>query len=317
MENTVRISVLIPTYNRSALLQQALASVFAQTHTDIEVIVVDDGSTESRATLLGPFENRVLCLRQERAGIGAARNLGLNAATGQFLALLDNDDLWLPDKLQRHLAFALEHADCAVTYTDATEFTVAGDDARTFVEKFPALRRPDDLFGPMILNQAIPLCSAAMLNLTRVRAMDAAFSSQLGVDDLGLFLTILGAGGAFAYLPEALTRRRLHATNTSGSHRNRFAQRIQLYAELLGSGRDWNRAQRRLLAQGRRDARYRVAECDWAELDLGAARRGFLRTAGLDRRGLRAMFYAACSCMPARWIESARAHSKTARRAAA
>lgn len=89
-------SVVIPAYNRGNLLREALQSVFAQEHTDYEVIVVDDGSTEDIAAIAREFGDRVRCLRQENRGPGAARNLGIADATGEYVAFLDSDDLWFP-----------------------------------------------------------------------------------------------------------------------------------------------------------------------------------------------------------------------------
>lgn len=303
----MRISVLIPTYNRSDLLQQALASVFAQTFTDFEVIVIDDGSTQSREILLGPYQAQVRYWRQENSGIGAARNLGLQHAAGDYIALLDSDDLWLPHKLEAHWAFAHAHPEYAVTYTDAIDFLETGDDPRTFVAKFPALAEPENLFARMIQERAVPLCSATMIEAGFLRRIRARFSSHSGIEDIGLFLEIMAAGGKFGYLAAPLTRRRIHGGNISLQHRNRFALRAQLYGEWLRKPlHPITAGQRRALRAGLRDARYRVAECDWAELQLPAARKGFLHSLGLDGRGLRGLAYAGLSLAPARWIERLR-----------
>ena len=92
----VRFSVIIPTYNRRVLLRQALASVWAQTYANYEVIVVDDGSTDGTWDDLVAQGSRVRSVRQENAGPGAARNLGVQHAAGEYLAFLDSDDLWFP-----------------------------------------------------------------------------------------------------------------------------------------------------------------------------------------------------------------------------
>ncbi|RKG90252.1 glycosyltransferase family 2 protein [Corallococcus terminator] len=89
-------SVVIPTYNRASLLEETLASVFAQTLTDHEVIVVDDGSTDGTLALLARYGERIRVLRQDNAGQGVARNLGIREARGEYVAFLDSDDLWPP-----------------------------------------------------------------------------------------------------------------------------------------------------------------------------------------------------------------------------
>jgi glycosyltransferase involved in cell wall biosynthesis len=89
-------SVIIPTFNRAALLADTLRSVFAQRFTDFEVIVTDDGSTDDSAAVLQQYEGRLRVLHQSNQGPGAARNLAAAGAIGRYLAFLDSDDLWFP-----------------------------------------------------------------------------------------------------------------------------------------------------------------------------------------------------------------------------
>jgi GT2 family glycosyltransferase len=89
-------SIVIPTYNRARLLEETLATVFAQELTDYEVLVVDDGSTDDTAAVLARYGDRVRALRQENQGQGVARNLGIQHATGRYVVFLDSDDLWFP-----------------------------------------------------------------------------------------------------------------------------------------------------------------------------------------------------------------------------
>lgn len=106
-----RVSVIIPTHNRANLLPTAIHSALAQTVTDIEVIVVDDGSSDNTQQVLAGFKDpRVRCLRNSPGkGAAGARNAGIAAATGEYIAFLDDDDQWFVEKLTRQLA-ALEAA---------------------------------------------------------------------------------------------------------------------------------------------------------------------------------------------------------------
>jgi glycosyltransferase involved in cell wall biosynthesis len=101
------ISVVIPAYNAAAYLGEALDSVFAQSHRALEVIVVDDGSEDRTAEVASSYGERIRFVSQARGGNGAARNTGIALARGRYLAFLDADDRFLPDKLERQLA-ALE-----------------------------------------------------------------------------------------------------------------------------------------------------------------------------------------------------------------
>src|SRR5438874_2268449 len=89
-------SVIIPAYNRATLIGQTLDSVFAQNRNDMEVIVVDDGSTDGTLDIVARYGDRVRILQQSNKGPGAARNAGLRAATGDYVAFLDSDDVWFP-----------------------------------------------------------------------------------------------------------------------------------------------------------------------------------------------------------------------------
>lgn len=94
-----KVSVIIPTYNRAEYVTQAIDSVLAQTYTDYEIIVVDDGSADNTKEVLLPYMDRIRYIYQENAGASAARNKGIKAAKGDWIAFLDSDDEWLPGKL--------------------------------------------------------------------------------------------------------------------------------------------------------------------------------------------------------------------------
>jgi len=104
MLTNTKISVIIPVYNGERYLTEALESVLAQTHPPEDIIVIDDGSTDSSAQIVARFSPRVQYHWQSNAGAGAARNRGVAVARGNFLAFLDADDLWVEDKLARQCA---------------------------------------------------------------------------------------------------------------------------------------------------------------------------------------------------------------------
>jgi len=103
------VSAIIPTYNRAHIVCDAIESVLAQTYTDIEVIVVDDGSKDDTLARLKQYGERIRVISQTNAGPAAARNRGIAAARGRLIAFLDSDDLWLPEKTERQVAL-LERA---------------------------------------------------------------------------------------------------------------------------------------------------------------------------------------------------------------
>jgi glycosyltransferase involved in cell wall biosynthesis len=98
------ISCIVPVFNGERYLAEAVESILKQSYRSLKIIVVDDGSTDGTPTVINQFGEQVCYLRQSNAGPAAARNLGLTIAEGEFVAFLDADDLWHPEKLQRQMA---------------------------------------------------------------------------------------------------------------------------------------------------------------------------------------------------------------------
>src|SRR5262249_23296673 len=123
------VSVIVPVYNGEKYLRFALESVVGQKHRPLEIIVVDDGSTDSSAAIAKGF-TEVRYLHQANAGVASARNTGLKAATGAFIAFLDQDDLWLPGKLDRQASFLHENAQAMYVLCGMENFGEPGETPR-------------------------------------------------------------------------------------------------------------------------------------------------------------------------------------------
>ena len=155
------ISVVLPTYNRLPFLRRALDSVLAQSLSPQEVIVVDDGSTDNTAAAIENEYREVKIFRQDNAGVSAARNTGIKAAVGNWIALLDSDDEWLPTKLEEQID-ALEKEDgIRLCHTD--EIWIRNG---TRVNQMKKHQKE----GGQIFARCLPLCcispSSAMLHRT-------------------------------------------------------------------------------------------------------------------------------------------------------
>jgi Glycosyl transferase family 2 len=120
------ISVVVPTYNRGRLLLETIHSVLAQSYRDYELIVVDDGSEDETESLLAPYRSRLRLVRQANAGVASARNLGWRHSQGQLICFLDSDDLWLPRKLEKQVAFAQAHPQYGLIATEIAPFDADG-----------------------------------------------------------------------------------------------------------------------------------------------------------------------------------------------
>jgi glycosyltransferase involved in cell wall biosynthesis len=115
-----KVSIIIPTFNRANFIAQAIDSVLAQTYDDFEVIVVDDGSSDMTPEILvGYVDDRLVHLTQNNRGRSSARNRALTIARGEYIAFLDSDDTYLPDKLALQVSFLDNHPDVGMVYTSA------------------------------------------------------------------------------------------------------------------------------------------------------------------------------------------------------
>src|SRR6185436_1211829 len=126
MVSDALVSVVIPTYNRAHLVAQTLESVFAQTWPRLQVIVIDDGSKDDTEGAVAPFRDRIRYVKQENAGLAEARNHGMRLASGDFIAWLDSDDLWVPEKIALQMAALQLHPDNVLSATDFSAFDDQG-----------------------------------------------------------------------------------------------------------------------------------------------------------------------------------------------
>lgn len=139
------ISVVIPTYNRSRLLARTLASLPDDPHAPLEVIVVDDGSTDETERVVRECRRPVRFFRQQQAGPGAARNLGLEAASGRYAAFLDSDDVWLPWTLTVYREVLRQYPEVSFVAGSARWFSGEEELAATTQEPLDAVFFPDYL----------------------------------------------------------------------------------------------------------------------------------------------------------------------------
>ena len=112
------VTVVIPTYNYGRYICQTVESALGQTYSPVEIIVVDDGSTDDTRERLTAYGDRVRYIYLQNRGVSTARNIGIQAARGEFVALLDSDDLWLPDKLERQVTVGIHQPDIGLVATE-------------------------------------------------------------------------------------------------------------------------------------------------------------------------------------------------------
>ena len=222
------VSVIIPSRNYAQFLPEAIASVFAQGIEDVEVIVVDDGSTDDTPSVLRNIRDpRVWSTRLPGNGISAARNAGLDHATGRYIAFLDADDRWLPGKLQRQVALLEAEPEIVFVFTDFYRFDQEGRFPLTQFAFIPELvtvpTRPSragegrvleaDPFVSLVTPGQFPTwVQTCLIRHEVVRTL--RYDEHVGLNqDQHYMVRVYPLGGA-AYLPEPLVEVRRHDRNT-------------------------------------------------------------------------------------------------------
>ena len=231
----ILISAVIPLYNGAPYIEEALRSVFRQTLPPVEVIVVDDGSTDAGPAIVERLtaEFPITLLHKENGGQSSARNFGVARARGDYIALLDQDDVWYPDHLER---LAAPFAEPRVrrlgwTYSDLDQIDA---DGRTVTQLFlKSLGTPHpkhDLFD-CLRDDMFVLPSASLVAREAFLAVGGFDEKLSGYEDDDLFLRLFRAGYDNVFLPEALSRWRIYPA--SSSYSVRMARSRAVYARKL------------------------------------------------------------------------------------
>ncbi len=222
------VSVVIPTYNRADTVGHAVESVRAQTFTDYEIIVVDDGSRDNTAAVVARFGDAVRYIAQPNGGVAVARNRGVAEARGRYVAFLDSDDAWLPAKLERQMAFVAQRPELGFAYADAR---VVDESGRELGVK-PVQRPVADTLEALLQGNFIP-------TLTVVARRDAVqavggFDPQLrGPEDYDLWMR-LAARYPFAGVRETLAVYHQSGSGLSGDPNKIYAEYLKIFRKLLG-----------------------------------------------------------------------------------
>jgi glycosyltransferase involved in cell wall biosynthesis len=169
------VSVVIPTYNRASLIAESLDSVFAQTYPRLEVIVIDDGSTDGTENAVAPYLDRIIYVRQKNQGLAGARNAGFAKASGEYIAWLDSDDLWNPEKTALQLAYLRKRPDTVCIASDFSAFSSDGFFDRSHVRGYylsikQYARGLDDMFSDveMLSTRGVPYVGEDVPEAVRV-----------------------------------------------------------------------------------------------------------------------------------------------------
>ena len=290
------ISVVIPVYNGANYLRQAVDSVLSQTYPDVEIIAIDDGSTDGSSSLLDEYEERVRVLSQPNCGnVGLVRNIGIEHATGEFVAFLDQDDWWEPTKLAEQVGVFHSDAKIGLVHTAVRYFDESL--AREVGPQDPSAR-PQDFVGSCFeaLLKGNAICNSSVMLRRTVLDQAGGGCSLLvlgnTVQDYDLWLRV-ALVSEFGFLAKELTHFRLHNAQGHKDRRAMLREELRLLKRMCSSHATAKSAYRK--RSGELMDALAVAHLDAKEPWLA---RRFFATACMLRPSLRSLGRAIASAAP-------------------
>lgn len=225
------VSVVIPAYNIAAYVQETLESVLAQTYTDYEVLVINDGSpdTVEFERVLAPYLHRIRYLKHSNIGAGAARNIGIQAARGKYIAFLDGDDVWLPEYLERQIRF-IEALNLDMAYTDALLFGGSPYDGRSFMRDAPS--KGEVNFDSLLDFRCNVITSGTVVSRRIVVEAGMFETEKVRAHDFVLWLRIARIGGKIRYQRKILLKYRVRVDSLSGDSQQRVVREIDVFGRI-------------------------------------------------------------------------------------
>lgn len=205
MKPTPIVSVIIPVYNTEKYLVEALNSVLSQTYKNIEVIAVDDGSTDTSPDILSKYSDRIKILSQPNRGASAARNYGVSASSGEIIAFLDSDDLWDSNKIERQLAVLQNHPEAVGVYSDVRYIDANGKEIKP-TDAYRMVWCSGNILEPLLAGKGVFGFSPSQ-TIIRRKCFELAGGFPENVkqcEDYGLWLK-LSLQGPFLYLVDTLS----------------------------------------------------------------------------------------------------------------
>src|SRR6266550_2705131 len=283
------VSIVIPAYNVAPYINGTVATVFAQTFTDFEVIIVNDGSpdTDEFEGAIQPYRERIVYLKQENRGASAARNTGLRAARGELIAFLDADDLWSPNYLEEQLKFMREF-DCDLACADAMIFGVSADAGRSYMDSLMEAAPPEGRVTFLELVNADRSLITSGVVARRDLILDVGLFDEglRNAQDLDLWLRLARHGARLAYQRKVLLSYRSRANSLSGDAINSHQRELRVFDKIEQSY-DFTPAERLEVTAVIRSRRallaYELGKLYLASSNFDGARKSFSNANSLQR----------------------------------
>lgn len=223
--NAPKVSVIIPAYNIAPYIIETLNSVFAQTYKDYEIIIVNDGSKDTKdlEIALEPFFDKIIYAEQTNAGASVARNSAISLARGELLAFLDGDDIWLPRFLESQINF-LEKENLEMVYCDAEIFGDALFEGRSFMSDSPSNGAVTT--ESLITGECNVITSGTILKKDLIEKFGNFDVNIPRSQDFDLWFRLAKSGARIGYQREILLKYRVRPDNLSGGNVKRSERNI-------------------------------------------------------------------------------------------
>ena len=298
-----QVSIIIPTYNSIAFIEDAFKSILDSSYNDVEIVIVDDGSTDSTVDIATKQPGNIKLFKQKNSGRGSARNNGLSHATGKYIAFLDHDDLLEHTSISERIQYLEDNPDKGWVCTDAMEFDKTGD-LRLFLNQFPWLDLNEDHFC-QLLKGCFPLTSTVMIRSELIQKI-GGFNTAIDYgDDIEFFLRLLLVSD-IGLIRKALTRRRIHPTQGVSNTFDRWDSRVKIYSNFKSTCGSMSEKQQVALQQALKFAYYKLGECYWEKNDFLTARKMFLKSCCGGSYSFKALLYAGLCSAPKSFISMLR-----------
>jgi glycosyltransferase involved in cell wall biosynthesis len=226
------VSVIIPAYNTADYIGETLESVLAQSFSDFEVIVINDGSpdTERLEKSIEPFESRIIYLKRDNGGPSAARNTGIRQAQGEYVAFLDSDDTWFTNYLWSQMQILRQDRGLDLVFTDILLFGDSPFAGKSYMELYPP-KGPATFESVLVEDCQIPTSGTVARRQTLIDAglFDERFVRS---EDYDLWLRVAHRGGRIAYQRKVLGRHRIHAESLAANGEKMIAAERDVVAKL-------------------------------------------------------------------------------------
>ena len=242
MPSSGKVSVIIPNYNYAQFVGEAIESVLNQTYKDIELIVVNNGSTDNSLEILSKYSTKIHLINQENLGQSGARKSGLEQSTGNYIAFLDADDIWAPEKIEKQILLftsKVELVYCGIKKISENTQTVLATEIPTFKGSCSDAFIEYPGVSIVLSGESTSIFTRSLLE--KVGGFDSDLNSAAGWD----FFRRCSKFSEFDFVPEPLVHYRLHSSNMSNSFQDTILDIRRAYKKLFAD-EFWNTSPERV-----------------------------------------------------------------------